>query len=42
MEATDVSIQFLQNQTLPDVTAQVDYGLRAIGGVQFLRAQVPA
>jgi HAE1 family hydrophobic/amphiphilic exporter-1 len=37
MEANDVSIQFLQNQTLPDVTARFDYGLRAIGGVQFLR-----
>jgi outer membrane protein TolC len=38
MEANDVNIQFLQNQTLPNVTAQFDYGLRAIGGVQFLRA----
>ena len=37
MEATDISIRFLKNQTLPDVTAQFDYGLSAIGGVQFIR-----
>jgi len=38
MEANDISIRFLQNQTLPDVSARFDYGLSAIGGVQFLRA----
>jgi len=38
MEANDVSIRFLQNQTMPDVTARFDYGLSAIGGVQFVRA----
>jgi HAE1 family hydrophobic/amphiphilic exporter-1 len=37
MEANDVSIRFLRNQTLPDVSAQFDYGLSAIGGVQFVR-----
>jgi outer membrane protein TolC len=37
MEATDISIRLLKDQTLPDVTAQFDYGLSAIGGVQFLR-----
>jgi outer membrane protein TolC len=37
MEATDISIRFLKDQTLPDVTAQFDYGLSAIGGVQFIR-----
>jgi outer membrane protein TolC len=37
MESTDISIRFLKDQTLPDVTAQFDYGLSAIGGVQFLR-----
>ena len=38
MEANDINIRFLKNQTLPDVSAQFDYGLSAIGGVQFLRA----
>jgi outer membrane protein TolC len=38
MEATDISIRFLKNQSLPDVTAQLDYGLTALGGVQFRRA----
>lgn len=38
MEATDVTIRFLRNQTLPDLSAQVDYGLSALGGVQFVRA----
>jgi outer membrane protein len=38
IEANDVSIRFLRNQTLPDVNAQFDYGLSAIGGVQFVRA----
>ena len=38
MEATDVDIRFLQNQSLPDLSARVDYGLSALGGVQFVRA----
>ncbi len=38
MEQTDINIKFLKNQTLPDVTARADYGLSAIGGVQFVRA----
>lgn len=38
LEANDVSIRFLRNQTLPDVTARVDYGLSGLGGTQFLRA----
>ena len=38
MEADDISIRFLRNQALPDVSARIDYGLSAIGGVQFLRA----
>ncbi len=38
LEANDVNIRFLRDQTLPDVSARVDYGLSAIGGVQFLRA----
>ena len=31
------SIRFLKDQTKPEVTARFDYGLSAIGGVQFLR-----
>lgn len=38
MEATDIDIRFLKNQSMPDVSARVDYGLSAIGGVQFVRA----
>jgi len=38
MEATDINIRFLKDQTKPEVTARFDYGLRAIGGVQFVRA----
>jgi outer membrane protein TolC len=37
LEADDISIQYLHNQTLPDVTANVDYGLTGLGGTQFLR-----
>ena len=32
LEATDVNIKYLHNQTLPDVTAQVNYGLTGLGG----------
>ena len=38
MEANDINIRFLRDQTKPEVTAQFDYGLSAIGGVQFVRA----
>jgi outer membrane protein TolC len=38
MEQNDINIKYLRNQTLPDVTARFDYGLSAIGGVQFVRA----
>jgi HAE1 family hydrophobic/amphiphilic exporter-1 len=37
MEANDVTIGFLRDQNRPDVSARFDYGLSAIGGVQFLR-----
>ena len=37
LEANDVNIRFLRNQTLPDVTANFDYGLIGLGGTQFLR-----
>jgi HAE1 family hydrophobic/amphiphilic exporter-1 len=32
LEANDLNIRYLRNQTLPDVTAQVDYGLSGVGG----------
>lgn len=38
IEANDVSIRYFRNQTLPDVNAQVDYGLSGLGGTQFERA----
>jgi outer membrane protein TolC len=39
LEANDVSIRYLRNQTLPDVNARVDYGLTGLGGTQFLRGE---
>lgn len=38
LEANQVSIKYLRNQSLPEVNAQFDYGLSALGGVQFVRA----
>ena len=38
MEANDINIRFLRNQSLPELSAQFDYGLSALGGVQFVRA----
>jgi len=38
IELNDVDIRFLNNQTLPDVTASFDYGLLAQGGTQVERA----
>jgi outer membrane protein len=37
LEANDVSIEYLRNQTLPDVSARLDYGLSGLGGTQFIR-----
>ena len=37
LEATDVNVRFFRNQTLPDVTASLDYGLQGLGGTQFVR-----
>jgi outer membrane protein len=37
IEANDVSIRFFRNQTMPDVNAQLDYGLSGLGGTQFTR-----
>jgi outer membrane protein len=37
LEANDINIRYLRNQTLPDVTGQVDYGLTGVGGTQLIR-----
>ena len=38
LEANDVNVRFLRNQTLPAVDARFDYGLSGLGGTQFQRA----
>jgi HAE1 family hydrophobic/amphiphilic exporter-1 len=37
LEANNINLRYLRSQTLPDVTAQVDYGLTGVGGTQLLR-----
>ena len=37
IEATDINIRYFRNQSLPDVTANFNYGLTGLGGRQFLR-----
>lgn len=37
LEQNDIAIRFLRNETLPDVTANVDYGLTGLGGTQVIR-----
>jgi outer membrane protein TolC len=39
LEGSDINIRYFLNQTLPDVTASVDYGLTGLGGTQFLRGE---
>jgi outer membrane protein len=41
LEVNDVQIRFLRNQTLPDVSAQFDYGLSGLGGLQLIRSDGP-
>jgi outer membrane protein TolC len=41
MEATEVNIRFNRNQTLPEVTANLNYGLAALGGTQLPRVTIP-
>ena len=41
IEANDVSIRYFRNQTMPDVNAQLDYGLAGLGGTQFQRGEGP-
>jgi outer membrane protein TolC len=37
LETADINLRYFRNQTLPDVTASVDYGVTGLGGTQFLR-----
>jgi outer membrane protein TolC len=37
LETTDINVRYFRNQTLPDVTASLDYGLTGLGGTQFVR-----
>ena len=41
LEVNDVNIRYFRNQSLPDVTAQVNYNARATGGLQVTRARDP-
>jgi len=41
LEINDVNIRYFRNQSLPDVTASVNYNARAIGGLQVNRARDP-
>lgn len=37
LEANDIAIRFFRNETLPDVSAEFDYGLTGLGGTQLIR-----
>jgi len=41
LEVNDVQILFMRNQILPDVTAQFDYGLSGLGGLNLIRGPGP-
>ena len=41
LEVNDVNIRYFRNQSLPDVTASVNYNARATGGLQVSRARDP-
>ena len=41
LEINDVNIRFFKNQTMPDVTATVNYNARGTGGLQVTRAPDP-
>ena len=40
MEAAEINIRFFRNQTLPDVQANLNYGIAALGGTQLPRSGV--
>jgi len=37
LEATDINIQYFENQRLPDVDLNVNYNLSGLGGTRFIR-----
>jgi outer membrane protein TolC len=37
LDATNINVRYFRNQTLPDITAGIDYGLTGLGGTQFVR-----
>jgi len=41
IEANDINIRFYRNQTLPDVSANVNYSLQGLGGTQIERGLGP-
>ena len=41
LESNDINIRYFQNQSLPDVTAQLNYNARATGGLNVTRARDP-
>jgi outer membrane protein TolC len=41
IEADDINIRFFRNQTLPDVSANINYGLQGLGGTQLERGFGP-
>jgi len=41
LEANDINIKFYRNQTLPDVSASINYGLQGLGGTQLQRGLGP-
>jgi outer membrane protein len=41
IEANDINIRFFRNQTLPDITANINYGLQGLGGTFLERAPGP-
>ena len=41
LEITDVNVRYFRNQSLPDVTASVNYNASAIAGTQVTRARDP-
>ncbi len=41
IEADDINIRFFRNQTLPDVSANINYGLQGLGGTFLERGDGP-
>ena len=38
LDLDDITIRYLRDQTKPELTANVDYGLAGLGGTQYIRA----